>query len=243
MVSSRLRLDFPVAAFTSPGAMLWRALTVYLGNFSFIAIAALVGYGPLKFAVFFLCDQAGIVAGSATASLVRDLADMLLSALVAPTVIYGLLARLRGGQIPSVGECLGWGRQRWGRTLWNDIKASVTIGLRLLLFIIPGIIAMVQLCFVEVVVAIEADTQPAPLERSRDIAKGHGWRIFFVLLPAAALSLIGDWALYSAVGKLGVSWPAVASLDCVLTVLAQYGTVLLTLMYLALSKEVERGAV
>jgi hypothetical protein len=53
-------------------------------------------------------------------------------------VIYGIVARLRSGRLPSAGDCLRRGRQLFWKTLWNDIKAEITIGLRLALFIVPA---------------------------------------------------------------------------------------------------------
>jgi hypothetical protein len=233
----RLKIDFPVAPFTSAGSVLLRSLALYLKHFGFIAGVTLVGYAPLKFAVYLFCFLAGVEPGGVVASLIRDAADGLLGALVAPAVIYGVVARFRPGSPPPFGECLGWGRRWWWKTLWNDFKASITIGLRLALLIVPGVIAMVRLCFVEPIVAIEGATQDEVLARSRELSEGHGWKIFFALLPAGVLGFISEWAVFSLMQRFGLSWPVVASLDSVMAVVSQWSTVLALLMYLGLTGE------
>ena len=119
-------------------------------------------------------------------------ATWFLSALVIPAVVYGLVAKFRGGQTAPVRESLRWGRRQWGKTLWNMFKVEVTVALWGLLLVIPGLVAMVRLIFADVIVAIEADRETEVLARSRVLSKGHGWRIFLVLLPLMAAGLVGD---------------------------------------------------
>jgi hypothetical protein len=241
-VPSRLKIDFPVAAFTSAGAVLWQSLEVYARHFGFIARLTLVAFAPVKFLIFLSCYVAGVEPGGVVASLIRDGADGILGALVAPAVIYGMVGRFRSGPAPEIGECLGWGRRWWWKTLWNDFKADITIGLRLALLIVPGVIALVRLCFVDAIVAIEGDTQDAVLDRSREISDGHGWKIFFAILPAGVLGFLSEWAVFSLMSRFGLSWPVVASLDCVMAVVTQWSTVLALLMYLGLvSRPAFRG--
>src|SRR4051794_28408866 len=96
----------PSVPFTSIGAMLWRSLAVYFQNFGFILRITVVGYAPLKFAVFLGCQLAGVSPGGIAASVIRDFGDGILGALVAPAVIYGIVSRLRSGKAPSVSGCL-----------------------------------------------------------------------------------------------------------------------------------------
>ena len=152
---------------------------------------------------------------------------------MAPAVIYGIVTRLHSGRLPSTGDCLRRGRQLWWTTLWNDIKAEITIGLRLALFIVPGLVAAVRLCFVEVVVALEGKTQSDVLARSREITAGHGWKIFWTGLPAVAMGFVNEWLLFSLMERWGLSWMLAAAIDCVMSIAGQWTTILLTLMYLA----------
>ena len=234
--------QLPSIPFTSVGAMLWRSLAVYFQNFGFIMRITLLGYAPLKFAVFLTCQLAGVSPGGVAASVIRDFGDGILGALVAPAVIYGIVTKLRTGDLPSTGDCLRRGRKLWWKTLWNDIKAEITVGLRLALFIVPGLIAAVRLCFVEPVVAIEGETQSEVLARSREISAGHGWKIFFAGLPAVAMGFLNEWFLFSIMERLGLSWMLAAVIDCLMAIAGQWTTILVTLMYLALISKQERDA-
>jgi hypothetical protein len=223
-----------VVPFISVPSILGRSLGLFFRNFGFIAAVTLIAYAPLKFVIFSLCQIAGISPGGVASTIIRDLADGISASLVAPALILGTLASLREGRTPPVGECLGRARSLWWPTLWNDLKAQITVGLRLLLLVVPGVIAAVRLCFVEQVVALEPQSRLEALARSREITKGHGWKIFFAFLPAAAVGFLTEWLLFSLMERLGLSWTVAAFIDSGLALASQWSTVLFTLMYLAL---------
>jgi hypothetical protein len=238
---TKTKNELPAVPFTSVGSMLGRSLAVFFRNFGFIAAVTLAAYAPLKFVIFTICKLAGVSPGGAASSVIRDLADGVSSSLVAPALIYGIVSTLRDGRTPPLGECLRRGRTLWWATLWNDLKAEITIGLRLLLLLAPGVIAAVRLCFVEQVVAMEEDNRSAALARSREIAAGHGWKIFFAGLPVVAVGFLSEYLLFSLMLRLGLSWMVAACIDCGLALAAQWSTVLFTLLYLALVSG-DRGA-
>jgi hypothetical protein len=72
------------------------------------------------------------------------------------------------------------------------------------------------------------------LARSREISAGNGWKIFFTGLPAVAMGFLNEWLLFSLMERLGLSWMLAAAIDCVMAIVGQWTTILLTLMYLAL---------
>jgi len=133
--------------------------------------------------------------------LALDFSDLVLSALVIPAVVYGLVAKFRAGQTAPVRESLRWGRRQWGKTLWNMFKVEVTVALWGALLVIPGLVAMVRLIFADVIVAIEADRETEVLARSRVLTRGHGWRIFLVLLPLMVASLVGTFLILALSSK------------------------------------------
>jgi hypothetical protein len=231
---SKPKNELAIVPFASIGSMLLRSLAVFFRNFGFIAAVTLAAYAPLKLVIFSICGVAGVSPGGVASSIIRDLADGISASLVAPALIYGVVTVLRDGRTPGVGACLRRGRTLWWPTLWNDLKAEITIGLRLLLLVVPGIIAGVRLCFVEQVVALEPDNRSWALARSREIAAGHGWKIFFLCVPVAAMGFLSEYLLFSLMVKLGLSWTVAAFIDCGLALAAQWSTVLFTLMYLGL---------
>ena len=226
--------ELPGVAFSSVPAMLGRSIVVFFRYFGFIAAVTLAAYAPLKFVVFSICGIAGVSPGGVASSIIRDFADGISASLVAPALIYGISAALRDGRTPAVGECLRRGLGLWWPTLWNDFKAQITVGLRLLLLVVPGVIAAVRLAFVEQVVALEPDQRSTVLARSREIAAGHGWKIFFCCVPAVVVGFLSEYLLFSLMEKLGLSWTVAAFVDCGLALAGQWSTVLVTLLYLAL---------
>ena len=149
-----------------------------------------------------------------------------------PAVVYGLVAKFRGGQTAPVRESLRWGRRQWGKTLWNMFKVEVTVALWGALLVIPGLVAMVRLVFTGAIVAIEADRETEVLARSRILSRGHGWRIFLVLLPLMAASLLGTFLILGAFEQAAYSRMVMALADSLLSVAGQFTTVAVLLMYL-----------
>ena len=227
-----LDIDFPTEPFRSVFRLLAGSAVLFFANLRFLAAVTLLVYLPAKLALQFVLYVLNVPTGGMVAYLALDVSDLVLSALVIPAVIYGLVARFRTGQTASVRESLRWGRRQWGKTLWNIFKVEVTVALWGALLVIPGLVAMVKLIFAEAIVAIEADRETDVLARSRGLTKGHGWRIFLVLLPLMAASLVGTFLILGAFEGAAYSRVVVALADSLLSVGGQFTTVAVLLMYL-----------
>jgi hypothetical protein len=225
-----LEIDFATVRFASPLPLLRDSLRVFFSNLPFLAAATLVIYLPGKLVTQFLCYLLDIPFAGVLSYFVLEISDLLLSALVVPTIIFGLVHRFRTGRAPALGETLRWGRRQWFKTLANQVKVEITIALWGALLVIPGVVAMVRLTFVDVVVAVEADLEHDVLGRSTRLAQGRRWRIFFVLLPMLVLNL----AAFLALDRVGApnSRVAFALADSILAVAGQLATVAVLLMYL-----------
>jgi len=227
-----LEIDFPTEPFHSAFRLLVRSAVLFFANLRFLAAVTLVVYLPAKLALQFVLYVLDVPTGGIVTYLALDLSDLVLSALVIPAAVYGLVAKFRGGQTAPVREPLRWGRRQWGKTLWNMFKVEVTVALWGALLVIPGLVAMVRLIFAEAIVAIEADQETEVLARSRVLSKGHGWRIFLVLLPLMAASLVGTFLILGAFEEAAYSRVVMAVADSVLSVGGQFATVAVLLMYL-----------
>ena len=225
-----LEIDFATVRFASPLPLLRDSLRVFFSNLPFLAAATLVIYLPGKLVTQFLCYLLDIPFAGVLSYFVLEISDLLLSALVVPAIIFGLVHRFRTGRAPALGESLRWGRRQWFKTLANQVKVEITIALWGALLVIPGVVAMVRLTFVDVVVAVEADLEHDVLGRSTRLAQGRRWRIFFVLLPMLVLNL----AAFLALDRVGAanSRVAFALADSILAVAGQLATVAVLLMYL-----------
>jgi hypothetical protein len=227
-----LEIDFPTEPFHSAFRLLVRSAVLFFANLRFLAAVTLLVYLPAKLALHFVLYLLDVPTSGMVAYLALDLSDLFLSALVIPAVVYGLVAKFRGGQTAPLRESLRWGRRQWGKTLWNMFKVEVTVALWAALLLIPGLVAMVRLVFADVIVAIEADRETEVLARSRVLSKGHAWRIFFVLLPLMVASLVGSFLILGALEKAAYSRVVMAVADSVLSVGGQWTTVAVLLMYL-----------
>ena len=227
-----LEIDFATVRFASPLPLLRDSLRVFFSNLPFLAAATLVIYLPGKLVTQFLCYLLDIPFAGVLSYFVLEISDLLLSALVVPTIIFGLVHRFRTGRAPALGETLRWGRRQWFKTLANQVKVEITIALWGALLVIPGVVAMVRLTFVDVVVAVEADLEHDVLGRSTRLAQGRRWRIFFVLLPMLILDLAAMFLVLDRVQGVTHSRVAFAIADSVLAVTGQLTTVAALLMYL-----------
>ena len=118
--------------------------------------------------------------------------------------------------------------------LWNTFKMEVSILLASLLLLIPGIIAAIDLIFTETIVALEADLTTEVSDRTRALAKGHRWRIFFAMLPLSLLGMLGSMLVLKLVEGAADSHVLLAIADSLLTVVSQFTTVAVLLIYLGL---------
>lgn len=214
------------------GGLIVRATRLFFATLPFLAATTLAVYLPLKGALQMICYAFDIPLEGILAYCLMDAADLVVSALVIPAVVYGLVTRLRTGRTPAMSEALRWGRRQWSRTLWNKFKVEITIAIWSLLLVIPGVVAMIRLIFTDVVVGVEGDDEREPLARSRALSTGHGWRILLALLPAAPLSAAH---MYATLRMVQIAPVAMVPVDALFSVLDQWMNVAILLVYLGLA--------
>jgi len=226
-----LEIDFACEPFSSIGGLFSRATRLFFSNLTFLSLVTLAIFMPSKLAVQFLCYLFDLPADGVISYLAMDLTDLIFSALVMPAAIYGLVMNLRGKPF-LLSEAFRWGRRQWGKTLWNKFKVEITIMLWGALLIVPGIVAMIKLIFVDTIVAIDADREPEPLQRSRELSQGRRWRILIALLPALPLSLVH---MYATLRALQYSRWLMVPVDSLFSIVDHWMTAAVLLIYLGLS--------
>src|SRR3974390_381831 len=93
-----LEIDFPTHPFDATLPLLRDAVHVSLANLAFLASATLAVYLPGKLATQFLCYLFGIPFEGMLSYLVLGISDLLLSAMVVPAVVFGLIHYFRAGR-------------------------------------------------------------------------------------------------------------------------------------------------
>jgi hypothetical protein len=231
---AHIQIDFPTQPLDSVVGLLLRSTRVFFGNLPFLAAVTLVVFLPGKLALQLGCYLLDIPTDGVLSYLLMDSSDLILSALVIPAVIYGLVENFRTGRAAPLAESLRWGRRQWGKTLWNKFKVEITVTLWGALLLVPGMVAMVRLIFTDAIVAIEADRESDVLQASRVLSQGHRWRIFFVLLPMMILDLAGTFVVFARLQGLTHSRIALALVDSAFSIGGQWTTVIVLLLYLGL---------
>jgi hypothetical protein len=234
---AQIQIDFPTQPFDSVMGLLLRSARVFFGNLPFLAAVTLVVFLPGKLALQLGCYVLNVPTDGVLSYLLMDSSDLILSALVIPAAIYGLVTKFRTGRTAPLAESLRWGRRQWGKTLWNKFKVEITVTLWGALLLVPGVVAMVRLIFTDAIVAVEADRETDVLERSRVLSHGHRWRIFFVLMPMMIVDLVaGTFVVLARLQGLTHSLIALALVDSAFSVGGQWTTVIVLLLYLGLTQ-------
>jgi hypothetical protein len=226
-----LALDFPTEPFVSPLALLLASARLWVRTFPFLAAITLAIFLPGKLLLHFACYLTDVPPDGILSYVLMQISDFFLGALATPVIVYGLVDYSRKRTAPPIGESFRWGRRQWLRTLGNKLKVEVTVTLYCALLFIPGIVVMMRLIFTDVIVAIEADREPDPMQRSRKLSHGHRWRIFFTLFPLAILDLVG---MFLMMGRVEHSRLLFAIAESFLAVPEQLGTIAIFLIYLGL---------
>jgi hypothetical protein len=226
-----LEVDFPAPPFVASMPVLRETFRLFFANFQFLALVTLGISIPGELAIQFLAYLLGIPHDGIWAYVLLAAGELLLGSLFVPAIVYGLVQHLRG-DAPDAGQALRWGRRQWLRILGNDVRVEITVGLYLLLLVIPGIIASLRLAYVESIVGIEGDTQPSPLSRSGELTKGRLWRIFWVMLPLGLLDALANYVLVDRMPAIANSRPLFAIAQSLVAMVAQLTTIACLLMYL-----------
>ncbi|MBS1856348.1 MAG: hypothetical protein JST11_13360 [Acidobacteria bacterium] len=222
-----LEITSPAARFDSPLRLLDATFRLFASRLGFIAGLTLLVYLPGHLLYQFAAAALDIPSNGILSFALMEAADLVLSSLAIPAIVYGLLR-----DSATMRHALSWGRRQWMRTLTRQVLVEVTVLLYGALLIVPGLIAMVRLALVPVIVAVEADRQAQPLPRSRDLARGRMWRIVAVLFPLGLLDLAANFLLLGRITGIEQARVIFALAETGLAIVSQLTTVATLLIYL-----------
>jgi hypothetical protein len=115
---------------------------------------------------------AGVFLQGIVAQAVRDIQD-------------GVRDLSLGGLFRSVSKVLG-------PLLWTAILVGLGVLVGFFAFIIPGFVLLTWWCVAAPVVVCEVRSPTEAIGRSRELVRGHGWRVFSVLVVTVLLILIAQ---------------------------------------------------
>lgn len=103
-------------------------------------------------------------------------------ALATSSVVWATAQAREGRQI-GIGEALGAiSVDVVGRVLGALIPALLLITLGIVIFIVPGLLFLVWFALAGQVAVLEGRTFLSALRRSRELVRGRGWRVFYLLI-------------------------------------------------------------
>lgn len=115
--------------------------------------------------------------------------------------LLGLVA----GRPPRVGMMFE-GFDRFGQAFLAMLVTSVLIGLGMVLLIVPGVILAIMWMFVYLVMAeTDLDFWPA-MQASANLAEGHWWELFCLMLACVVVGLLG---LLACIVGIFVAYPVI----------------------------------
>src|SRR5262245_59496168 len=174
------------------GRVLSRAISVLLRHFLTFFIVTFVAFLPL------------ILLQQATANAERDPAQalamvgvslglvvlmMMLSMLSSAVILHGAFQDMRNRQV-NLAESLKVGLRRFLPLMGLGFLVGLLVVLGFMLCVIPGLI-LYTIWFVSVVACVVERTGAwTSMRRSRELTKGHRWKVFGVVLLLLLLSLV-----------------------------------------------------
>ena len=212
------------------GAVLGEAWRLYTRLWTRSAVMGAIIFGLLHAVEALLrSGRGGLLVGLLTIVLAVMGTSLLQGALV--EVVRGL--HEDGDDEPSALEALGRAGSKLGRLVGVALIEGIGVGLGLLLFIIPGVLALTRWAVAVPVAMLEDCKTDEAIRRSKQILVGNGWNVFKVLFAAGLLTglVTIPFTLVAAhAGALG--WWVASTIGSV--IVAPYAAHALTVMYFAL---------
>jgi len=165
---------------TSMGRVVFRSYGLYFRLFPKLIVTLLVIAAPLAiliFAAVYVTTEVSLPVGVILilVALVAFFAAFFYYYAVVTLIVSLRLTGAKAGVWQVFRRCSG-------KLAMQILDTGLSAGLRtlgaLLLLIIPGLVLMVRYAFVQPVVVLERTSGRDALKRSKELASGHGWRIF-----------------------------------------------------------------
>jgi hypothetical protein len=138
--------------------------------------------------------------------LVSSIIFMLTYSLTQATIIYGTVQDLRGQRAP-LGDCIARGFSSMGRVLIAALLASIAIGIGMMLLVVPGLFLLLIWWVLTPVLVVENAGIGQAFSRSRELTRGHRWKILAILLIVG----VAQWLVGLVLGLAGAALGTMAA--------------------------------
>jgi hypothetical protein len=188
------------------GRVLNRTSSVLSRNFLFFFVVTAVAQLPTLL-LFKNTDVNANASGAEVAmtlalALVGLVLMVVLNMLSQAVVLYGAFQNMRGREV-SLAESLQVGLRRFWPILGMGFLGALLAGLAALAFIVPALI-LATMWFVAAPACVVDQTGPwASLQRSRELTKGHRWKVFGLMVLLLIVSGIAGSTITVALTAIG----------------------------------------
>jgi hypothetical protein len=189
------------------GQVFSRAWSVFSGNFlKFMVVTGIAGLPPLLVPAPAPATPENPFGGAGLSFILIMFLTIVLGTLSQAIVLYGAFQDMRGRPV-SLADCLKVGLHRFLPIVGLALSEGVALMLASMLFIVPGLI-LYMMWFVATPVCVVEQLGPfRSLGRSRQLTKGHRWKLFgltlAILIPAFIVGAILGAVMFAISGTGG----------------------------------------
>ena len=213
--------------------LLRETLTLFATHLHLFTLITLTVWLPGHVAINYLDFFAGAAAGSTEAAARGIRVFLVVEAVFGPLVgaaTLAALARIKLGETPSYGRALADGLAAWPRLFIARLVQGAIVLVGLIAFIVPGLVLLVRVSFVDALVVFEGQPLIAALRTSNALTAGRRAAIFWTggALLAGVLALA---TILSVVAGAAEHFVAQVLADCAIAVTQSVFTIALFLFY------------
>lgn len=177
----------PLATISGSYGYGWQQMKKYFLYFFLILLIIAIAESPASFVKDSELDNSAML-------LLMQLFSAAYAVLLLPIITYGgnllYLRGIRNEEIDFSELFVGF-REKYVQIVLANLLKFALIGMGFIFLIVPGIILLCRLAFVSFLV-MDKDLDPiAAIEKSWQMTKGHGWKIFGMGLLAIPVFLLG----------------------------------------------------
>lgn len=207
----------------------FRLLARHLDLFTLIVLTVwLPGHLVINYIDFFATSK-----GAADSAVRGFRVGLIVEGVFGPLVVaatLAALARIKRGEPAGYAQAMGDGFAIWPRLFIARLVASAVVLAGLIALVVPGVLVLVRLCFVDALVVLEGAPLGAALRASNALTAGRRLAIFwtggflFVAVFSLAMAL-------SALAGVADHFVVQVLVDCVIAVTQTVFTIALFLFY------------
>jgi hypothetical protein len=187
-----------------------RIFEIYRAQFTLLIPAALVIFVPVALLNGLILAEGDVLLALAAAAI----------GVIATYWFQGMVVEaardiLDGRRDQTVGSLIGAASPVVGPLIVAGILAGIAIGIGLLLLIVPGLILLTIWAVIVPVIVIERTSALEAFGRSRELVRGHGWRVFSVIVVLFLLQFVVSAAVQAILVGLTDSFAGYAAADLI----------------------------